>query len=149
MLGIGPITTAEGASGDLGYLGTVRGRLGFAFDNILVYGTAGVAVGRVTGAGDVTASLGSEFVRLAASGRETHVGWTAGAGVEAMLGPNLSAKAEYLYADLGWETHRAPGLVTASPLAASLIPAGSAVGAAGEFKLEVQTIKVGLNYRFY
>jgi len=149
ILGVGPITTAEGASGDLDYLGTVRGRLGVAFNNILVYGTGGVAFGRVSSTGDVTASLGPQFVALAASGRETHVGWTAGAGVEAMFTPNLSAKVEYLYADLGWETHRAPGLVTASPLASTLIPAGSSVGASGEFKLEIQTIKVGLNYRFW
>jgi outer membrane immunogenic protein len=139
----------EGASADLDYLATVRGRVGVAFNNFLVYGTGGVAFGRVASAGDVTASLGPEFLTLAATGRETHVGWTAGAGVETMLTPNLSAKLEYLYADLGWEKHQAPGLVTGSPLAASLLPPGAAAAASGDFKVEVQTIKLGLNYRFW
>lgn len=148
ILGFGPVTTAEGASADLDFLATVRGRLGVAFNNFLVYGTGGVAIGRVESAGDVTAFLGPDFATLAARGRETHVGWTAGAGVEALLAPNLSAKVEYLYADLGWERHRSPGLVTASPAAAALIPPGSSVDASGEFRIEVQSIKVGLNYRF-
>jgi outer membrane immunogenic protein len=146
---VGPITTVEGASAELDYLATVRGRLGFAFNNILVYGTGGLAFGRVESTADVTASLGPEFLALAASGGETHIGWTAGAGVEAMLTPNLSAKLEYLYADLGWENHRAPASVTASPLAASFIPPGASAAASGDFKVEVQTVKVGLNYRFW
>ena len=145
----GAVTTVEGASADLEFLATVRGRLGFAFNNMLVYGTGGVAFGRVTSAGDVTASIGPQFLTLASTGQETHVGWTAGAGVEAMLTPNLSAKVEYLYADLGWEKHSGPGVVTGSPLAASLIPPGASAAASGDFKVEVQTVKVGLNFRFW
>ena len=146
---VGPIRTTEGTSADLDFLATVRGRVGLAFNNILVYGTGGLAFGRVEGTGDVTASLGPEFLTLAARGSETHVGWTGGAGVEAMFTSNLSAKLEYLYADLGWETHRAPAAVTASPLVASFIPPGASAAASGDFKVEVQTIKVGVNYRFW
>ena len=101
----------------------------------------------MAGAGDVTATLGPNSLTLQASDRQTHVGWTAGAGVEAMITPNISAKVEYLYADLGWEKHQAPGVVTATPLVA-FIPPGTSVRASGDFKLEVQTIKAGLNYRF-
>jgi outer membrane immunogenic protein len=71
------------------WFGTVRGRGGIAFNNILVYGTLGVAFGE----GQVGASgIGTET-----SG---HVGWTTGLGMEVGLTPNWSAKAEYLYVDL-------------------------------------------------
>ncbi len=69
------------------FLGTVRGRVGYAFDRILVYGTAGGAFGNV--------QVGPPLLS------NTQVGWTAGAGVEFAIAPAWTAKAEYLYVDLG------------------------------------------------
>jgi outer membrane immunogenic protein len=71
------------------WLGTFRGRVGYAFDRVLPYVTGGLAVGDVK----ATSVLGSAS--------ETRAGWTAGAGVEAAITGPLSAKIEYLYADLG------------------------------------------------
>src|SRR6202171_899301 len=70
------------------WFGTVRGRAGYAFSNILVYGTAGLAFGELRG----------ETFGLS----ETHAnaGWTAGVGAEFGLAANWSAKLEYLYVDL-------------------------------------------------
>jgi opacity protein-like surface antigen len=65
-----------------------------------------------------------------------------------MITPNLSAKVEYLYADFGRETHRALASVTGTPALVALIPPGASATAAGSFKVEVQTVKLGLNYRF-
>jgi outer membrane immunogenic protein len=77
------------------YLGTVRGRVGFLFTpTLLVYGTGGLAYGGV--------NVSSSWQGLAASSfSDTRVGWTAGGGVEWMFAPHWSAKAEYLYYDLG------------------------------------------------
>lgn len=85
--------SAGGATFGLDYLGTTRGRLGYAMDRYMVYGTGGVAYGR----GDLT------FGGL--KNEQTHVGWTIGAGVEAMIAPNITARLEYLYVDLGRETY--------------------------------------------
>jgi len=49
-----------------------------------------------------------------ASYSNTQVGWTAGGGVEWMFMPNWSAKAEYLYYDLG--NISATSVSTVSPL---------------------------------
>jgi len=70
-------------------LGTVRGRIGYAFDQVLIYGTGGYAWADTK----LTATV------LGASASESHVlnGWTAGAGVEVMFAPKWSLKAEYLY----------------------------------------------------
>jgi outer membrane immunogenic protein len=72
------------------WLSTVRGRLGFAADRFMPYVTGGVAFG------DIQASLPGF-----AGGSVTNVGWTAGGGIEFALPGHWSAKAEYLYVDLG------------------------------------------------
>lgn len=92
------ISGIEGSGGsssfELDYLGTVRGRLGYTVDRFVVYGAGGLAYGR----GDVR--------RGGLSNEQTHFGWTIGAGVEAMIAPNITARLEYLYADLGSETYK-------------------------------------------
>lgn len=70
------------------WFGTARARLGYGLNNILFYGTAGVAFGR------------GQLEYLGTSERHTHAGWTVGAGLEVGLAPNWSARAEYLYVDL-------------------------------------------------
>jgi outer membrane immunogenic protein len=70
------------------WFGTLRGRLGYAFDNVLLYGTAGLAYGGI----DLDSGGLSES--------ETHIGWAGGLGMEVGFAPNWSAKVEYLYMDL-------------------------------------------------
>jgi outer membrane immunogenic protein len=65
------------------YLSTLRARAGWAWDRVLFYGTAGGALENVNVSG--LGNAGTAF------------GWTAGAGIEAALTPNWTAKVEYLY----------------------------------------------------
>jgi outer membrane immunogenic protein len=81
----------------INWLGTVRGRIGYAFDRFLPYITGGVAFGGVRGAYAVTTPAGA----FTATGSDTNFGWTLGGGLEYAFTPNLSLKAEYLYVDLG------------------------------------------------
>ena len=96
---------------NLAYIGTVRGRVGWlATPSLLIYGTGGLAYGGVnariqntqfwTTTGGV--QLGANSVMSGTgSYSSTQVGWAAGGGLEWMFMPNWSAKAEYLYYDLG------------------------------------------------
>jgi outer membrane immunogenic protein len=72
------------------WLGTVRGRLGYAADRFMPYVTGGVAFGdiktSVAGFGDSS---------------QTKAGWTVGGGIEAAIAGPWTAKVEYLYVDLG------------------------------------------------
>jgi outer membrane immunogenic protein len=77
-----------------GIFGTVRGRVGFAFDRFLVYGTGGFAY---------------SDVNIKKNNDDWKWGWTAGGGVEAAITDNISVKVEYLYADLGDDTVRVRG----------------------------------------
>lgn len=79
---------------EINWLGTVRGRAGVAIDRFLVYATAGVAFA------DVETEITDEFGG-SLSNSDTRIGWTVGAGVEAFITPNLTARLEYLYVDLG------------------------------------------------
>lgn len=146
--GVGVLRSSEGVSAELDWLATVRGRVGWAVDRFLVYGTAGVAFGQLEGAGDITITSGVDALSLSASDRNTHVGWTAGAGIEGMITPNLSVKLEYLYADLGWESYEGPALIS-GPAGAFVggVPGGLSVALGGDFKAEVHTVRAGLNYR--
>lgn len=71
------------------WFGTTRARFGYAMNNILVFGTAGLSYGDL------------KVDRSGAYETHTGVGWTAGAGMEVGLTRNWSAKVEYLYMDLG------------------------------------------------
>lgn len=72
------------------WLGTVRARAGYAWDRFLPYVTGGVAFGGVEA--NTPGFAGAS---------DTRVGWTVGGGVEYAITNNVSAKAEYLYVDLG------------------------------------------------
>jgi len=79
------------------YFGTVRGRIGYATGNMLIYGTGGFAYGNV-----ITkirlANLGfTNFLR----NNETEAGYAVGGGLEYVFAPGWSVKLEYQYIDLG------------------------------------------------
>jgi outer membrane immunogenic protein len=88
---------AEDAVGPLkfsnSWFGTLRGRVGYAMNNVLVYGTGGLAYG------------GVELTSGGQSQSHTQFGWTLGAGAEVGLTPNWTARVEYLYFDLGNHTY--------------------------------------------
>jgi outer membrane immunogenic protein len=86
---------------DANWFGTLRGRLGFAADNLLFYGTAGLAYGHMEASAQLDlVDDGGERVSYDTSTDSTNWGWTAGAGMEYGL-DNWSFGLEYLYVDLG------------------------------------------------
>ena len=92
------------------WFGTVRGRAGAALNNVLLYGTAGLAYGE----------LRANTFNLTES--HLSVGWTAGLGIEVGLTPRWSAKAEWLYLDLSGRNFSVTG--TSNGLAADLVRMG-------------------------
>jgi outer membrane immunogenic protein len=80
------------------WFGTVRGRAGYLFNDILLYGTAGLAFGELTGQ------------TFGLSESHTSVGWTAGLGAEFLFAPGWSTKLEYLYVDFNDSTFTITGV---------------------------------------
>jgi len=75
--------------------GSVRGRVGYAWDRFLLYGTGGVAFADA---------------KLAGGDSKTLAGWTAGAGLEYAFTDNWSARLEYRYTDYQRATFSTPAL---------------------------------------
>ena len=139
------------ASQKLDFIGTARARLGYLVaPSGLLYGTAGLAYGHVT------LNTSSQILNATAAGAivgvtggssfysDTRVGWTVGGGFEWMFLPNWSAKAEYLYYDLG--TYSAPTLQTTVA-----VPSGAASISSASYnrgRANGQIVRAGVNYHF-
>jgi outer membrane immunogenic protein len=105
---------------------TVAGRIGAAFDRLLVYGKGGLALAEdqssLTDLGSNTAT--NTFLRT---------GWTVGAGLEYALDDHWSAKLEYDYLGFGSQT-----MNFTTPLES----------VSSDASLNLQEVKAGLNFRF-
>jgi outer membrane immunogenic protein len=118
--------------GVLDWSGTARGRVGYAVNNVLFYGTGGFAWSDV----NFTRVQISAFNPGAPAGTvetasATRTGWTAGAGVEVGVMANLTVKAEYRYAGYGT-------INVAFPLSSRALYLGS----------RSEEVLLGANYKF-
>lgn len=84
-------------SSKVDWFGTIRGRAGLAWDEVLFYGTGGLAYGRVKTSYDYSVD-GDDY---SGSTSATKWGWTVGGGIEFALTRNITLGTEYLYVDLG------------------------------------------------
>jgi len=105
----GVIVTTR-ADNELSMLGTVRGRIGAAFGDLMVYGTGGYAFGRSSQSGSITPDPVTNPTYVGSRSQMVG-GWAAGAGVEYALngliglpGPRISLRLDYLHYDLGGRT---------------------------------------------
>jgi outer membrane immunogenic protein len=118
----GPFSASAGplisATAKEPWFGTVRGRLGYAIDRVLIYATGGAVYGDTTLNG--TVSTVAPF-----SSSATFWTWTAGAGVEAAFWGCWSAKLEYLYIDTPNNTPAiAPVTKVSSSASTNIVRAG-------------------------
>jgi outer membrane immunogenic protein len=107
--------------------GSIRGRLGYAWDRVLLYGTGGVAFG------GFRASLNTPFGF--SQRNSTRIGWTVGGGIEYALTNNWSLRAEYRYTQFGHSTIFASN-------------AFAAVGGFANLKINENRVQAGFSYKF-
>nr|WP_245283703.1 carbohydrate porin [Bradyrhizobium sp. URHD0069] len=111
----------------LDYSATARGRIGYAFGTLLPYVTGGLAWARTRL--DINGVDGSVLSERG----HTHLGWTAGAGVEYATDARWSAKLEYDYIDPGARTYRLADV----PLPDIQVDP------------KIHAVKLGLNYKIW
>jgi len=124
------------ATNDLTWLSTFRGRAGFTIDRLMIFATAGLAVGQVenhwgwgfAGFNDRQFSTSS-----------TKSGYVVGGGIEAMLAANWTVRAEAMHVDLG---------TTRSTIAGQPFCCGAFGNFTTEFKNTVDIGRVALGYRW-
>ncbi len=110
---------------------TATGRIGYAWNNVLVYGKGGAAWINENYSGN--ASAGGMTVTTNPI-TDTRVGWTAGAGMEYGFVPNWSVFAEYDYLAFGSKNYTFT----------SNLP----VTTVTRIKTNVDVFKFGANFRF-
>lgn len=129
----------------LNFLGTARGRIGYAFNQFLLYGTGGFAYGNVHSR---LVSYGPDGVTVNTVGSSSgfNTGYTYGGGIEYALPTSsflnffhssaVTLKAEYLRYSLDSSNLRDGGVGTV------VLPAGIKV------KNDGNIARIGLNYKF-
>ena len=85
-----------GAAGGIDWFGTVRARVGVAFDRALIYATGGFAYGGADDDNDAFGLVNDDDVRT---------GWTLGAGVEYAFTNNLTLGVEGLWVNLNGDNN--------------------------------------------
>jgi len=126
-------STAFGNSGSVSWrsrvnwLASVRGRAGIALERNLMYITGGVAIGSFS----EETSIGDADFHT--THRDTLIGWVAGLGIEHKFTPNWSGFAEYRHYAFGKNTEHVQNDNKTSVY---------------DFTHSIDTITVGLNYRF-
>jgi outer membrane immunogenic protein len=119
------------------YFGTVRGRIGYAWDRTLLYATGGLAYADIENSVAFFGPAGQ--LQFSGNNSRTKAGYTVGAGIEHAFSPNWSAKAEYLYYDFRDET-----------VNVAVIPGsgGGGTGYNSRFENDGHIVRAGLNYKF-
>jgi outer membrane immunogenic protein len=124
---------------DIQWFGTVRGRAGvLVTPTMLLYGTGGLAYGRISVSGSVYDSFPPSPYAWSFGQSTTKVGWTVGAGVEGAI-PNTrdwTWKLEYLYIDFGTVSGTGFDIDFGGPYSWST-------------RVTDNILRVGLNYRFH
>ena len=147
-------TNVIGSTGDnnlfksnLDFLGTVRGRAGYAFNQFLIYGTGGFAYGDAETSANFYDHSGST-VLFSGGKSDFRTGYAYGGGVEYALPTGsflnffkssaVTVKAEYIHYDLGSST------VAINPVAGTTALGGYVA----KVKTEGDLARIGLNYKF-
>jgi len=127
---------SSAAAQTLDWIGTVRGRVGYAPTLAsLVYLTGGLAYGHVTSSFHVTSDT-CQIICATGAASDARAGWALGGGIEYAVARNWTVKTEYLFYDLG-------------RLAIPTTNSGTVVGSFAPVSQFTGSItRVGLNYKF-
>ena len=147
--GVTPATTVTiAAEHKLNWFGTLRGRLGvLPTDRFLLYVTGGLAYGELES--NYLVGLGA-LGPVAVGSKTTKAGYVVGAGAEGALWGNWTAKAEYLYMDLG--TFDVAGAAATTNQLNTPSPGFNTVttfNTSASTRFTDHIFRVGLNYHFY
>ena len=115
------------------WLTTATGKLGYAWDRVLLYGKAG---GAWVGASNPNLTVNGAGQTLSSS-TTNNFGWTAGVGVEWAFGGGWSARAEYDFIGLQNQTLTTPA--TGGPFGSDTININNR---------NISMFTAGLNYKF-
>ncbi|MBB5051088.1 outer membrane immunogenic protein [Afipia massiliensis] len=123
---------AANCSTKVEWMASIAGRLGYAWDNVLLYVKGGGAwAGERHDISFAALPAGNET-----TGDVTRSGYTIGAGLEYGFTPNWTAKLEYMYSDFGNRSVDFTRIATGAFVESARVDQ------------QIHTLKLGVNYRF-
>ena len=140
LYGGGSFSNDNKSSSEINWLSTIKGRLGYAADNFLVYGTAGVAFGDTKVASSSVGYDGSNYDTFSNSISQIKAGYVVGGGVEYAIDSHWTVRGEGEYYNLG-TTH-----YSVIPQDANSISEAISINASHKFDGELA--RFAINYRF-
>ena len=138
----------EQASSRLEGLLTFRGRVGYAWDRLLLYVTGGLAAGEIKSQTNVTFAATGALAAVydgaihVSSTTTDRAGWVVGGGAEYAFAPHWSVKAELLYIDFGTISSNSPLIAATAPFAV-----GAGYGWSTKIRERDDVARVGVNYK--
>lgn len=92
-----------GSKQDIDFMGTLRAKGGLTSDRFAVYATGGLAYANVSNKliGSPQVSSAGQTYNVSLEKDDDNFGYAVGAGLDYLLGQNMSVGIEYLYTDLG------------------------------------------------
>jgi outer membrane immunogenic protein len=149
--GATPTTRVNQYQGDLNFLGTVRGRLGVAFNQLLIYGTGGFAYGDVHRRTTFYGPNAPTTPFFTGDNNGMRTGYVYGGGLEYAVptgsfldrfnvfhASGVTLKAEYLHYDLGSDSLSVPG-----------VNGGATIGGyTSRVRTDGDLARAGINYKF-
>ena len=133
----GAFPASASTTAKVDWYGTVRGRLGWAAGPWLLYGTGGLAYGKVELNSSFNVAFPPSPASLSSRTSPVKTGWVAGGGLEYMLRPNLTLNLEYQYVDLG--------TVSLADPAPATVTLSQSANAHAQFSV----VTAGLSWRFF
>jgi outer membrane immunogenic protein len=130
-------TAVIDTSSSVDVFGTFRGRLGYAMDNILLYGTGGLAWGDVDYDQDGLDAGGQNY---SISQNKFELGFALGGGIEVGVTEDVTVGLQYMYVNLGGDTLSAP------VLSAGGVPTGEVISTIRT--TDFHTVRFNLNFNF-
>jgi outer membrane immunogenic protein len=123
---------SETVSSETNWIGTLRGRLGWAYNSFLFYATGGLAWGDVKARFDANqAGVSSAWY----STSNIEQGWALGGGVEWAVTNNVIVRGEFMHIDLGSTTLNTP-------------VNGTSFATSTRFDNRFNILRAGVSYKF-
>jgi outer membrane immunogenic protein len=129
------VTITAASKTEIDWQGSLRARVGFAWDRALIYATGGLAIADLSDTYTTSASGFGVTLRFTEKFTDTRWGWTLGAGVEYAFTPNLTGRLEYRYTQFNEYDNVTNGTAFGPGILAQQDP-------------EFHTVRAGISYKF-
>jgi outer membrane immunogenic protein len=118
---VGALRPGDSFTDKIDSLNATRAKVGWAWDRVLLFTTAGLETGFTNGSASYVARPGGSPALTFSDNNTFHVGYTVGGGLDYALTDKVSVGVEYRYFDLGKQTYNLGAVSETAAVGASIV----------------------------